>query len=553
MVNNNGETRADDAVIINAMNQAGIYEQSNNLFGLPKFSKEFLERLYTRPVLRKICHALPVYSILEGWDISFYGDDNNESEENKKILSLYKKYENKLFLRQMFANAQIQANLYGGSALIFYVDDGLDYDQPVNFNNIKSIQKLKILDSNKIYPATDHLHPDPAEVEHYYLLLPLDKNQIYQNKIHASRLIRFDGVKMPVDVMTQNNGWGFSLLEILYWDYDNWRDSLQSLKDILKNFNLFIYGIADLTAMIADNDEAGLAARFKAFKESIFRLGGAAIDRNKESLDFISKNLSGADSISQQLRDAFIGASGVPHDKLFGESPSGLGATGESEARNWAQEVKMFQELEWSNKLLEASKLIMAAKDGPSTGKGVESFYFKFLPIIQETTDQKLNSRNSQAQMDVTYQQIGALTVEEIRRSRFGKGEFSFETELDDKAWERQQQQLAQQQFGFDSLDQGDAILQRLDQVSRQLAQLTPVTRKDENDELADLVAKAGEKNPTQNWIRQVNRWLSSHESLENAADDIETLYNRLNDQELRRIIEEYLLLSDLEGNFGNE
>ena len=50
------------------------------------------------------------------------------------------------------------------------------------------------------------------------------------------------------------------------------------------------------------------------------------IDADGEKVDFVSRNFAGvADAISH-FKDDLIGASGLPHTAVFGDSPSGLGA-----------------------------------------------------------------------------------------------------------------------------------------------------------------------------------------------------------------------------------
>ena len=558
MVELNGmQRREDDNVVEKALIQAGAFKSNlAGLFGLPLFDKQFLERLYAVPSLRRVTRFLATSSILKGWEISFYRSVNRKSSkiDDGEIIAKYKEYEDKLFLRSKFAKAQIQANIYRGAVLIFYIDDGRSHDQPVDFKNIKTIEKIEIVDSNRISPyfvGTDVF--DPENVEHYQLNTPSisDKNLGIEGKIHSSRVIRFDGIEMPADVMSQNNGWGLSLLEVLFWDFDNWRSSLSDLRDILDNFNLFIYKVSDYRKMVANNDEKSLAARFRAFRKTIEEFGGGAIDADKESVEFIAKQLSGIESLYREIRDAYIGATGSSHDVMFGESPSGLGASGENEQKNAAKEVAMFQVLEWEPKLLQASKLIIAAQDGPSKGEPIPPFSFSFFSILQETLREKLQARSEQAQIDSGYLNMGVLTAGEIRRSRFGKGgEFSFETELNDEEWEQEQQSGQQQQgFGFDSLE-SDSSIQRLEKKLDNLIALVAqlFQRQDAQDDLQLLVEQTAGKVNMEEWIKTANSWLSSHETIQEAIDSIGDLYEQVNDEKLREVIEEYSLLADLYG-----
>ena len=92
--------------------------------------------------------------------------------------------------------------------------------------------------------------------------------------------------------------------------------------------------------------------------KSIYR--GYAIDAEKEELSFVGRQFGGVAEILEKLRIDVIAASGIPHTLLFGQSPSGLGATGRSEERDFAKTCHHYQE----QKLSQASDEADAVCDG---------------------------------------------------------------------------------------------------------------------------------------------------------------------------------------------
>jgi hypothetical protein len=81
------------------------------------------------------------------------------------------------------------------------------------------------------------------------------------------------------------------------------------------------------------------------------------------------------------------------------------------------------------------------AKDGPTGGKPLEGWSIAFNPLLEQTEAEKIANRSSQAQTDSVYLQAGVLVPEEVRKSRFGGASFSFETTLNDEAFQAAQQQ----------------------------------------------------------------------------------------------------------------
>lgn len=190
----------------------------------------------------------------------------------------------------------------------------------------------------------------------------------------------------------------------------------------------------------------------KLFQQSASVFGGVFIDKAKQGISFPSRNLSGIDRISVNQRDAFIGASGMPHTMIFGESPSGLGATGESEERSWAHEVGKFQKSKWYKKLRKVYRLLLIAKEGPTKGKVPQDWSIKFLSLIQLSEEEEIQNRSTQSQTDLGYVDRGILAPEEVRKSRFGGAEYTHETTLDQEAYQKYKEELNphQQGNGFD-------------------------------------------------------------------------------------------------------
>ena len=446
-----------DATLMNVITQMGTGGDRSEYTTIgrgKRIPKEQLEELFRVPICRRVVTARADSAVLKGWNLTL-GNDSDQ-----KIIGKFSKYHDRLKIKEKFNEAQIQANIYGGAVFVLIVDDGKNPDQPLDETKIKTITSIEVLDRYKIAPDLQ-LGINPAEPEFYRLLLPefLQRkfNKLFPNDggknfvIHSSRIIRFDGVKYTPDMLWDNEGWGGSVLESLWEDYRDWKTALKAIGAMVQDCSLFVYKLKGLAQMVKTQDEALLKSRLHLMRMMVSVFGGFAADAEGESIEFPSRSFAGVDQVASQLRDSFIGSTGIPHDRLFGESPSGLGATGESEEKNWSHDVASFQQTEWLPKLKILGRYIFLAKDGPSSGKDPEDWGFDFPSLLQQSEADIASTRSTQASTDNTYLGVGVLLPEEVRASRFGGSKYSIETVLDEKLFSKKQKEAEaqqQQQFG---------------------------------------------------------------------------------------------------------
>jgi phage-related protein (TIGR01555 family) len=448
---NNGtaieEAIRNDGTLLNALTGLGT-EDDKSEYTVPGFgtflTKNDQETLVKNAIVSRIVRAHADAAISRGWEITL------GAKSNPKLIAEINNYQKLLKIAKSFNRAERLARTYGGAAIVIFADDGRSPDQPIDRKHLKKIVKLKVLDRYKIRPHFLNLE-DPEEAEYYELVfspgLVEEFKNIYKDKfqgnylIHRDRVIRFDGAWVPPDVMLSNDGWGISIIEQVWEDFKQYCESLKSSVTMLADASFYIHAMEGLLDLVRANEEELLRNRFRAIRKMISTFKGLVIDKNKESVEFANRQLAGVDAIIAKAREAFIGATGIPHDRLFGESPSGLGATGESEEKNWAKEVEGFQMSQWYDKLRDLLQLIFLSADGPSSASEPDDWDIEFRSIIQQSNAEIIDSRSSQSQVDNVYISNGVLLPEEVRKSRFGGAKYSIETVLDEKAWARSQQQ----------------------------------------------------------------------------------------------------------------
>ena len=120
----------------------------------------------------------------------------------------------------------------------------------------------------------------------------------------------------------------------------------------------------------------------------------------------------------------------MPHTILLGESPSGLGATGDSEKKDWFEYVGRQQEVNFKPQLMKFFRYCFLAKDGPTRGKEPETWDIEFNPLWQMDQKKQAEVNKLNAETDKMYIENGVVDPDEVARSRFGTNEGAIQIDM---------------------------------------------------------------------------------------------------------------------------
>jgi phage-related protein (TIGR01555 family) len=390
-------------------------------------TQEELENLYGEWIPKRIVDIVAEQSTRKGFKVLFGG----EGAAAEEVAGVEQVIED-LYILENFLLASKNARLYGGACILMYIDDGRRADQPVDKRNIRSIEGMEVLDRWQIAPMIEEENLYDYSKATYYQIISGDLIQQPQLvRIHKDRILRFDGEWLPYRIRQRNYGWGMSSLQAVYDSFKHYWTGLNSAATLLTEFDIFVHKLRGLSTMLAAGKEADVRNRLvlNDMSKSVYR--GYAIDAEKEELEFISRNFGGIGEILEKLRIDIIGASQIPHTILFGESPSGLGATGRSEERDFAKFLGDYQIAHYKRPLQKLMEYIMLSKDGPTNGRVPDSWRVKFNNLFELNERELADVRARVAAVDGRYIQLGVLHPQEVADARFGGSEWSMETVLD--------------------------------------------------------------------------------------------------------------------------
>lgn len=305
-------------------------------------------------------------------------------------------YLDDLAAEQHFANALRWARLYGGAAILVRVNDGKDLTEPIDENGIDEIESLvvyempEIFDTNFIY--MDSNQSNYGEVE-LYQIQPVGGGASFY--VHETRLIRFIGQPMPSRYKALRLSWGKSVIQGLWEAVLNYQRVNGFATTSIERMAQFSLQVPKLTEMLGTVEgEENVRARVNSLDMSMNILNTVVLDEGEE-LNLFTVALTRLPETMDQIWQVVAAETGFPMSKLFGKTPNGMNATGESDLENWYSMIKSAQRRSLKPALEKLIRLIYLSKTGPTKGLLPEEWSVDFnelwLPSEKERaeTDEK--------------------------------------------------------------------------------------------------------------------------------------------------------------------
>lgn len=402
-------------------------------------TEDELETLYVSGIPRRYVDAIPDEILRHRATIKL-GNNKRSEEASQQLINDFESFLQRTNFHHALSEVIKLQRLYGGSGLVLLINDGLKPEDPVDPARIRSISGYVPLSRHELAPE-DVTVTDWAKPNFYRVVtnqrMTEDQTGITQNfLIHHSRIARFDGLYLPWKLRHQNQGWGMSVLQVLWDAFKRYESALSGLENMTSDSDLFVHKIPGLFQRLAAGGEADIRKRLElnALARSLY--GGMVVDKEEE-VEFLSRALSNLASASEPFINDLQAATGWPASILMGTSPGGLGKEGRFEERVWASLVEQWQDVYCRSPVTEVFSYIFASKEGPTGGRIPPAWSVEFPSVFTQTEDEILEIRKKAQDIDVQYITNNVLTPMEVRMARFGGQEYSYETTLDERATQR--------------------------------------------------------------------------------------------------------------------
>ena len=241
-------------------------------------------------------------------------------------------------LRERINEGLRWGRLYGGVAGLIMIDGQDDLSKPLDTNMIYpgSFKGLYILDRwQGITPNMELVFEGGDPVPESYSITDAKGNTVVN--VHHSRVVRFTGRDLPYLERVAEMYWGESEVEALYKDvvaHDNVSANMAALT-FQANINTMEYkGLEQLFSIGSTQAQRRFWNVMQA--QSVLRSNfGTQLVEEGNKITNTQYTFTGLQEVYESMCLNLCGASHYPMTKLFGRSPSGLNATGESDLKNY--------------------------------------------------------------------------------------------------------------------------------------------------------------------------------------------------------------------------
>ena len=255
-----------------------------------------------------------------------------------EALDALDKVERDTRLRERINEGLRWGRLYGGAAGLIMIDGQNDLSKPLDVDMIYpgSFKGLYILDRwQGVTPNMGLVFEGGDPVPESYSITDADGNTVVN--VHHSRVVRFIGRDLPYLERVAEMYWGESEVEALYKDvvaHDNVSANMAALTFQANINTMEVKGLEQLFSIGSTQAQRRFWNVMQA--QSVLRSNfGTQLVEEGNKITNTQYTFTGLQEVYESMCLNLCGASHYPMTKLFGRSPAGMNATGESDLKNY--------------------------------------------------------------------------------------------------------------------------------------------------------------------------------------------------------------------------
>lgn len=252
-------------------------------------------------------------------------------------------HEERLTLRRCINDAIRWSRLYGGS-LIYMGIRGLDPSKPLHLEQVRQgdLEYLHVLDRWQVDTNDQPLYTGPRSL--FFGLPEYYRLRHNGQLIHCTHMLRLCGESLPSTMRYAQAMWDESILQPITASIIRYETVCATLATMMTEANIDVIQIHNLGEMLLHDASGALIERRLeelACRKSVNR---TLILDTEEKYDKRSTNFQNLDNILNVFMCDVCGASDMPFTRLFGQSATGLHATGDNDIRQYYDMIAAKQE-----------------------------------------------------------------------------------------------------------------------------------------------------------------------------------------------------------------
>lgn len=424
---------------VNLLNKYGTSQDNSEAYQFerePIIPDMQLTGLYEgNGLFSKIIDTPAEEALKHGFDLNLKNDEVNAFVEEAL---------DELEWEEKAATAIKWARLYGGALIVMLINDGGGLEQPVNWQNVKSIDELRVYERAIVQPDYSSLYRQDyggkgegnrvskfGQPEFYYV------SSVYGSfRVHESRCLVFRNGVLPEQ--TSNSIYRFWGMPEYVRIRRALRETVTAHTDSVKLLERSVQAIYSMkglaTLLTTDDGENQVLKRLDVIDTARGILNSLVIDADGENYDFKTFQFSGVKDVIDATCNMLSALTNIPQTILFGRSPAGMNATGTSDFESYYNFVEKIQRLMLKRNLRTLLDVIFRAGIASGAVEEEPDYKLEFNPLWslsdteQATVDQtKAQTAQIKAQTAQVYVDMQALDPTEVRKRLASDEEFDVE------------------------------------------------------------------------------------------------------------------------------
>ena len=385
---------------------AGTYERS-----FP-FNPALLTSLYRESWIAKRIIDMPGEDMTRGWYTLPL-----EEKQMEELRALESRHD----IRREITDGIRWARLYGGAVALMVIDghegflaEPLDPDtvMPGSFCGLLVRDRLGVTPSPEL---EDDLNDPDFGYPMYYDLqaeagAPGDRAFL---RVHHSRVLRFTGRDLPRAEEAAEQYWGASELEHIWEELQKRNATSANIAQLVFQANITTLRMGDFGEILAMGTDQQRRRVLEALEqENALRTSfGLQLLSAGDTMENHPYSFAGLSQVYEAFMLDMAGAAGIPATRLFGRSPQGMNATGESDLKNYYELITAMQE----RHLRPALEKLLPVMAVSLWGEMPEAPEISFPSLMPVSPPEEAEVQAKQAETLACLTRAGLMTPQEAR------------------------------------------------------------------------------------------------------------------------------------------
>lgn len=402
-------------------------------YPLTRFTRDWqtINSLYrSHWVVRRIIDIIPEDMTKNGYKIL----SQIEPKQIKRVTKADRKTQTS---RKILEGCKL-GRLYGGAGALIMIEGHEDIlDQPLEYDQIMpgSYKGLLVLDRWSGITPEEELITDESDAEFgmpkYYTIT--SDNIERGVRVHYSRILRFIGRDLPYLEKLAETYWGASEIEHVFDELKK-RDNVSwNIAMLTFMANLRVYKMEGMEQVLATGSEKVVQGLYNTIQamNALMNNNSIQVIGANDGYESHQYTFGGVGEVYDRFMMDLAGAAEIPVTKLFGRSPAGMNATGESDMQNYYDTIEEKQE----SSLRPVYDKILPIMIMSELGAIPDDFDYEFNPVRRPSDDEMADLASKNIDSITKAFQAGIISqkiaLKELRQQAELTGMFSNITDED--------------------------------------------------------------------------------------------------------------------------